>query len=141
VNDQWVKLMRQGEALRRLEIALAGRQPKDLRHEIKQDAIAAGELLWQGKVGFLVAKSPTRRSSDEGVMLLYLQTKPASPREDKPDEAEWRKEGKRFLIPLKALLDERVIPSSEIYGDKERHELIDFIEDIAECFTDFCKNP
>jgi hypothetical protein len=135
VNDRWVKLMRQGEALRRLEIALAGRQPKDLRHEIKQDVIAAGELLWQGKVGFLVAKSTTRRSLDEGVMLLYLQTKPASPAEDRPDEAEWRKEGKRFLIPLKALLNERVIPSSEIFGDQERHILTDFIEDLAEWFT------
>ncbi|MFZ5448934.1 MAG: hypothetical protein ACOZFS_09900 [Thermodesulfobacteriota bacterium] len=135
VNDQWVKLIRQGEALRRLEIALAGRQPKDLRHEIKQDAIAGGELLWQGKVGFLVAKSPTRRSSDEGVRLLYLQTNPASPAEDKPDEAEWRGEGKRFLIPLKALLDERVIPFSEKFGDQERHELLYFIKELAECFA------
>lgn len=135
VNDQWTKLMRQGEALRRLEIALAGRQPKDLKNRIKQDAIDAGELLWQGRVGFLVAKNSTRRSSNESVRLLYLQTKPASPMKDKPDEAEWRGEGKRFLIPLKALLDERVIPSSEIFGEQERQILTDFIEELAKLFT------
>jgi len=135
LNDQWVKLMRQGEALRRLEIALNGRQPKDLRHVIRQDAISAGELLWQGRSGFLVAKSPTLRSSDESVRLLYLQTKPASPAENKPDEADWSKEGKRFLVPLRALLDEAVIPISEQFGKAERQELAELLDELAQGFS------
>jgi hypothetical protein len=135
INDQWLKLMRQGEALRRLEIALAGRQPVNLRDEIKQDFINAGEILWQGKSGFLVATAVTTRSSDEPVRLLYLQSKPVCPVEDKPDEGEWRKEGKRFLIPIKALLGEALIPSSEHFGDKERQEVASFVDELAEGFS------
>jgi hypothetical protein len=135
IKDRWLMLMRQGEALRRLEIVLAGRKPVDLRQIIKQDSIDAGELVWQGTSGFLVATSPTKRSSDEAVRFLYLQSRPTCPVEDKPDEAEWRKEGKRFLIPLKGLLDDTVIPSSETFGDPERRELIAFIDEMAEGFS------
>lgn len=136
INDWWLKLMRQGEALRRLEIALIGQKPVDLCHLIKQDDIDAGELIWQGRSGFLVATSPTKRSSDEAVRFIYLQSRPPCPVEDKPDEAEWKKESKRFLIPLKALLDEDVLPSSELFGDKERRELVKFIDELAQGFLE-----
>jgi hypothetical protein len=138
INDQWLKLMRQGETLRCLESALAGRQPKELQHEIKQDAIVAGELLWQGRIrGFVVSTSATRRSSDEGVWCLLLQSKKLpSNLDDRVDRLLWSGDvSKRFLIPLKALLDESVIPLSDHFGIKERQEIARLVDELAKGFS------
>lgn len=135
VSEKWSKLMRQGEALRRLEIALGGRQPVELKKEIRQDHISAGEILWQGpRVGFLIALSTTKRTLKEPLRVIYLQSKPSSPIEEKPDETYWSKDGKDFLIPLKALLDGGVIPPSEVFGYKERKELASLIEELSQGF-------
>jgi hypothetical protein len=128
ISEEWSKLMRQGEALRRLEVALGGRQPVMLKKDIRQDYISAGEILWQGQAGFLIALSATKRSLKEPVQVLYLQPKPG-----KPDESYWSKDGKEFLIPLKALLDEGVITSSD-FGDNERKELANLIKELAQGF-------
>jgi hypothetical protein len=65
--------MRRGEALRRLETTLAQRTPLELKDEIDQDYIDAGEILWHGTSGFAVSKSVTKRSTDEDVWCLLLQ--------------------------------------------------------------------
>jgi hypothetical protein len=134
INEQWLQLMRQGEALRRLEVALDGRQPVMLKEQIRQDHIQAGEVLWQGpRVGFLIALSATKRFLKEPLKVLYLQSRPPSPIEEKPDEAYWSKDGKEYLIPLRALLDEGVI-LSEVFVIKERKELANFINELAQGF-------
>jgi len=106
-----------------------------LKKWIRQDHIQAGEILWQGpRVGVLIALSATKRTLKEPLRVLYLQSKPSSPIEEKPGEAYWSKDGKEFLIPLKALLDKDVVPSSELFGDKERKELANFIKELAQGF-------
>jgi hypothetical protein len=82
-----------------------------------------------------VSKSATKRSTDEDVWCLLLQGKRQCPTEGKTNEGLWRGKGKRFLIPLKALLDKNLTPSSELFGDKERKELFSFIKELSQGFT------
>ncbi len=53
---RWRTLIRRGFALGRLESAAAACEIGPMRDRIAQSDISEGELLWQGRVGFCVAK-------------------------------------------------------------------------------------
>jgi hypothetical protein len=71
--ERWVRIIRQGHALRKLESALSGKTPGTLKDVITDSDIRIGDVLWQGSVGYCIAKSSAKRSPSEKVQILYLQ--------------------------------------------------------------------
>jgi len=118
----WLQLMRWGSALRRLETVLEGHTPAQLAGKIRQDEIAAGELLWQGQSGFCVASESCQRSQKQSVHVLHLQGTT-----NKPFRSE-------YLIPLRGLLEDGVIPLSKQFGNRQRKEIAALVSELSEGF-------
>jgi hypothetical protein len=115
----WRRMMRRGHAFRRLEHALAGRTPVNLRTHIRQAHIDAGELLWQGAGGFCVATTRCGRSPDEKVPVLSLQ-----------GTSGWTQFRGDFAIPLRALLQTDITPMTNTFGSEQRKEIVALIEEL-----------
>lgn len=98
IVTRWDQMFGEGRALARFEKVLTGRTVEDWRSTIERDKIEAGTLLWQGPLGFCVAKlSAGGRTMDVGnVSVLPLRAK----REVKLKVS--------YVLPIKCLL--RVAP-------------------------------
>jgi hypothetical protein len=119
VRRYWRRMMRRGHAFRRLEHALAGRTPVNLRTHIRQAHIDAGELLWQGAGGFCVATTRCGRSPHEKVPVLSLQ--------GTSGRTQFRAD---FAIPLRALLQTDITPMTDMFGSEQRKEIVSLIEEL-----------
>ena len=117
---QWELLMRRGHALRRLEAAICKITPAEIRERINMDELRPGELLWQGTAGFCVVLNQCSRSTDKWATVLRLQHDGG---------------GNQFLasstVPIRALLEEEVIPRTHEFGDEPRQVLREFINELA----------
>jgi hypothetical protein len=124
IEKTWLRLIRRGEALRALEETLRDQVPSVLRDQILQDHVSCGELLWQGTSGYCVALADCHRSQSKNVQVLKLQ--------GMKKEATFRSE---YLIPLKSLLDTRVLPDTNRLGPKARRAILYLIKELAQPFS------
>jgi hypothetical protein len=102
-ETRWVKIMRQGHALRKLEASLSGKTPVMLKDSISEKNIHIGDVLWQGTSGYCVAKSNANRERSENVEILFLQKSP-----------DFGKISAPFAIPIKALLAEPYMSDTDL---------------------------
>lgn len=124
LEEEWLRLIRRGEAFRALEEALGGHSPSELRGRISQDSISCGELLWQGTSGYCVALADCRKSQHENVQVIPLQGIKRE-RSFKSD----------FLIPIRSLLDEGVLNESSRLGAEQREVIRELIAELASLFS------
>lgn len=124
LEEEWLLLVRRGEAFNLLEEALKGHTPAELRERISQNHISAGELLWQGISGYCVVLEECRRSQLENVRVIPLQ--------GSKKEVEFKP---RYLIPIKSLLEEGILRETDQYGAKQRELIQGLIEELAEPFS------
>jgi hypothetical protein len=73
VESRWLKLIRRGYALNRLQLAIGNRTVIQLSAAIEQGAVSAGELLWQGALGFCIANTDCIRGGKNKCEVLLLQ--------------------------------------------------------------------
>ena len=71
---RWQDLLRDGQALHAIGSFLETTSLAELRPQITQNSVCAGELLWQGKLGFCVALCDAFRDDKHNVEVRYLQT-------------------------------------------------------------------
>lgn len=125
LQTSWQLLKRRGQALRALEQALDGHTPGELREAIVQEEIKEGELLWQGTGGFCVAAQKFSRSKEkEKALTVRLHGK-----------LEEVKVLSCYTIPVRALLDEAIIPVTDGFGAKQRDEIARLVEELMERST------
>lgn len=98
MEKRWVDMMRQGHALKMLEHALEGRSPAELRDVIVQQEVRKGEILWQGTKGFCITVQSGKRSKEEKIPVIYLQTL--------GNEGKFQGD---LTIPMRAILDDATI--------------------------------
>ncbi len=120
VEAKWKKLVRRGEALYRLESLLKDKSVADCRSIVKQSEVVPGELLWQGSIGFCIAKSRCSRRTDkkENCKVLVLGQK----------ETEKKFSG-NYLIPVSGLL-ESVVSGKDFHSTKVKPVLMEMVEEI-----------
>ncbi len=154
VGESWLRLLKRGHALRRLEHALAGLTPAQLAPRIRQERVAKGELLWQGDSGFGVVAEPAQRAPSARVAVLPLRgNRQATPQESGKKEKSRRGQRKRepreqirdttrpklfearLTVPLTALLDDAVIPITKEFGQRPREVLQTFLAELAGGFS------
>lgn len=119
----WGRLVRQGHALQRFERAVRGLKPSELGARVRQPAVEAGELLWQGRDGFAVVTRHCPRKNGHHVGVLPLQ--------GAEEEAKYVAS---YTIPVRALLEEDIVPVTESFGDPPRRELLDLLDTISKGF-------
>lgn len=75
VQERWDKMLREGIALGRFEECLAKRSATEWRDVTERGPIAAGSLVWQGRLGFGVTTCDTdsRHKSAAAVPVLLLR--------------------------------------------------------------------
>lgn len=117
---QWELLLRRGHALRRLEASVQQIKPAEIRGRISTDELPPGELLWQGRAGFCVVLDHCSRNTDKYAKVLKLQG----------DEDE-KCFCSSFTVPLRALLEETVIPLTQNFGHDPRQVLREFLEELS----------
>ena len=98
IDRRWQDLLRGGQTLHAVELYLETASLAELRPTIAQDSVAAGELLWQGKLGFCVALGDAPRDDKHTVEVRYLQAQGHVPHIRAS-----------YTIPVRSLLD-RPIP-------------------------------
>jgi len=121
---EWALLLRRGHALRRLEIAVSNMTPSEIRKRIPCDELRIGDLLWQGEAGFCVVRHRASRSADDRVTALRLQ--------GDGDESIFKAS---YTVPMRALLDESVVPWSNEFADEPRQVLLEFITELSRGFS------
>ena len=118
IRQRWLRLVRRGYALERLERAVAGVEIGELRGRIRQAKVVGGELLWQKGAGFCVAEEDCERVDGRKASVLVLQ------------------QGRRkiyvgpFLMPLAGLLDKGVLDRS-VMPAPARRELRAMIRELG----------
>ena len=117
---EWRRLIQRGQALRCLEAAIHGTSLEVLRDRIATDELLPGDVLWQGKAGFCVVLRRCSRSGRDNVPVLKLQGKAA--------ESAFAASA---TVPVRALLDEKVIPKTPDFGDAPRGVLREFIGEFS----------
>ena len=117
---QWERLNRRGQALYRLEAAVQSTTLAVVRERIRIDKLQPGEVLWQGEAGFCIVLRQSPRSGKRKVPVLKLQG----------DSAETAFRADK-TVPMRALLDERVIPLTPDFGDGPRLVLAEFIREFS----------
>ena len=117
---EWMRLDRRGQALRGFEGAVQRTSLAVLSNRIALDELVPGDVLWQGKAGFCVVLRRCSRCDRDRVPVLKLQGKAA---ESEFDAA--------ATVPVRALLDERVIPRTPELGDEPRGVLREFIGELS----------
>jgi hypothetical protein len=118
IEHRWVKLIRRGYALNRLQKAIAGERVVDLSRRIAQPTVYAGELLWQGALGFCIANSDCNRAPKENCDVLLLQRGDTT-----------KRFAGSFLIPVAGLLEEKVV-EDEILSRNARSELATMVREL-----------
>jgi hypothetical protein len=113
MESRWNRLIRQGNALRLVEEALASKTPAEIKAAIQQTDVRKGELLWQGSGGFCIATHDfTRKGVSGKAKILYLQQS---------------REGKivaEFAIPIRGLVESKIIS----IPDKPKAAIIDMAQ-------------
>ncbi len=89
IEQEWVSIIRTGEAFHALEESLKSCSATELRKTITQADVSRGELLWQGKCGYCVALKNCSRTVPESVHVLRLQ----DAEEDRPFQSP-------YLVPV-----------------------------------------
>ena len=117
---EWKRLTQRGQALRCLEAAIHGTRIEVLRDRIAMDELLPGDVLWQGKAGFCVVLRRCSRSGRDNVPVLKLQGKAA--------ECAFVASA---TVPVRALLDEKIIPKTPDFGDEPRGVLREFIGEFS----------
>ena len=117
---EWKRLKERAQALRCLEVAINGTSLEVLRQRIAMDGLLPGDVLWQGKAGFCVVLRRCSRSGRESVPVLKLQ--------GKATESAFTAAA---TVPVRALLDEKVIPRTPDFGDEPRGVLREFIGEFS----------
>ena len=84
------------------------------------DELLPGDVLWQGKAGFCVVLRRCSRSGRDNVPVLKLQGKAA--------ECAFVASA---TVPVRALLDEKIIPKTPEFGDEPRGVLREFIGEFS----------
>ena len=97
IEGRWLTLIRRGNALNCLERAIKEVDLAELRDRIKRAKVTTGELLWQGRYGFCVAKADCERAHQNKGEVLILQRGDAT------------KFMGPFLMPVAGLLDRGVL--------------------------------
>lgn len=117
---EWKRLTQRSQALRCFEAAIHGTRLEVLRNRIVVDELLPGDVLWQGKAGFCVVLRRGSRSGRDNVPVLKLQGKAAK---------------SAFVasatVPVRALLDEKIIPKTTDFGDEPRGVLREFIGEFS----------
>ena len=117
---QWELLLRRGHALCRLEVAVRQMTPAETRKRISMDELPPGELLWQGSAGFCVVVHHCSRITDKNTMVLKLQGDGGKTHFSAP-----------YTVPMRALLEEEVVPPTHDFGDRPRQVLREFINELS----------
>ena len=123
VKKAWLDLLRRGQALRHLELALENWKVPTLRQKIKKANLERAELLWQGSAGYCIVVNPVLRNKKQKAKVFFLQ---------KGEEKYLRAD---FAVPISALLDYSILPRTETFGDKPRAELQKFIVLLQDGFS------
>jgi hypothetical protein len=123
LEQEWLRLIRRGEAFRALEEALVGHSPSEMRHRIHRDHISSGELLWQGSSGYCVTLEDCGGHQRDNVRVIRLQGA-AKESDFKPG----------YLIPIKSLLG-GVLQKSDRFGTEQRETIRVFIEELSRPFS------
>ena len=116
----WQLLMQRGQALRCLESAVSSITPAVIRERIRFEDLQPGDLLWQGPAGFCVFCSGCFRNPDATVTVLKLQ--------GDSTETGFRSS---YIVPVRALLEEKVVPWTRDFGDRPRQVLREFIRELS----------
>lgn len=114
IEVRWNDLIRQGYALKLAQDALANKTPLEIKSLIRQQDVKKGELLWQGKAGFCVARQDFSRTIGSRAPILYLQNSA---------------EGivvADFTIPVKGVIESEVVTLNE----KQRTVLIEMFTSL-----------
>ena len=119
-QGQWARLNQRGQALHCLEAAVRRTRPEVIRERIHIDELPLGDVLWQGKAGFCVVLRQCSRSGRHKVPVLKLQGDSA--------ETAFRPDA---TVPMRALLDEHVIPLTPDFSDGPRLVLAEFIRELS----------
>jgi len=119
-ENEWKRLTQRGHALRCLEAAIRETSLEVLRNRIDMDELPPGEVLWQGKAGFCVVLRRCSRSDSENVPVLKLQG----------EGGETTFVGS-LTVPIRALLDEKVITGIRDFGREPRRVLREFIDELS----------
>lgn len=119
-EEQWGLLMQRGQALRCLEDAVRGMKLDVIRERIHIDELLPGELLWQGKAGFCVVLRMCLRAGKDNAAVLKLQGDGA--------ETEFLASS---TVPMRALLEEEVVPRTQDFGDRPRQVLHGLIREFS----------
>lgn len=120
---EWSLLLRRGQALALMERAIRHMRVDELRDRIRDDELNPGDLLWQGKAGFCIVVKAASRTTDKLVKVLKLQSAQGEAVFQAP-----------FTVPMRALLDEEVVPDSDFFGEAPRSVLLDFLDDLKKGF-------
>jgi hypothetical protein len=123
-NELWLRQIRRGHALRRLEEALSGQNLADISKRISQTRLRAGDLLWQGKAGFCVVISDAERTSDMNVRVLRVY--------GNRNESGFKS---NLTTPIAGLLNQTVLPATARFGDRPRNTLAEFLNELSNGFS------
>ena len=115
IASRWEKLQLLGRDLSRLEDSVSGESMQRLRELNPQEKLPAGELLWQGRLGYCILEVPALRTEEKNVEVLLLQTGTGEP--------ETRMLRSNLLNPVRGLL------GAEARGEGTEH-LGEFLESL-----------
>jgi hypothetical protein len=124
---QWLRVVRRGHALRRLEHALAGRAVGAISLAISGDHVKSGELLWQGSLGFCVASAPFSRGQSSRAPVLPLQSS---------SDAKLRGS---LTVPIRMLLDLSGNKALAPLSNDERSEIYSMIDELSSVRWDIAR--
>jgi hypothetical protein len=120
----WIRLQERGQALNQLQEVLSSIGAVALRKQIRSNQLLAGDLLWQGRMGFCVMQETFTRSGGGLVEVLQLS-----------GETGKTKIESTFTIPVRALLAEEIIPPSTELKDGPIQVLKEFTASLIAGFS------
>jgi hypothetical protein len=117
----WLRLIRLGKSMEKFENEIGDIRIADIKGLIDQNYVSRGELLWQGTLGFCLASKDCNRSQRSLAHVISLH-----------DASKKTEISPEFLIPVRALISEKIIPTSENFNDEHRRYIETLIDDIKE---------
>ena len=119
IHEHRISLLRQGEALARLERRLSQIDVAELRSSIDNDVVNMGEVLWQGERGICITvEAPLQGHPYQKVMCL----------QDPEDTTSFTKQ---FLMPLRQILRSDILENGEMFGILQRQTLQNFLKQLS----------
>jgi len=123
-TQQWVLLVRRGHALRRFEAAVLGLNVGEVATRVHQPSVKAGDLLWQGKLGFCVVSVGAERTPNSNVSVLRVF--------GSKDKSTLKGS---LALPISALLDPSVLPVTPSFDVAPRRVFADFLGQLENRFS------